>query len=132
MRFDYSKSLVPCQLFHLSVLQSFAGTASDTFAIPSFPRRRSAERTQDQLNRTEKMPREHVHAIAHLHARPDKTEELNSLLASLLEPTCQESRCIRFELVLNRESPTEFAIVSEWYSERASKITWEPAMPSER
>ena len=65
------------------------------------------------------MPQEHVHAIAHLHARPDKTEELNSLLTSLLEPTRQESGCIRFELLQHRESPTEFAIVSEWYSERA-------------
>jgi quinol monooxygenase YgiN len=45
------------------------------------------------------MPKENVHAIALLNARTDKTEELNSLLTSLLEPTRQESGCIRFELL---------------------------------
>ena len=59
------------------------------------------------------MPKEDVHAIALLNARPDKTEELNSLLTSLLEPTRQESGCSRFELLQNRETPTEFAIVSQ-------------------
>ena len=65
------------------------------------------------------MPEANVHAIAHLHARPEKTEELKSLLTSLLEPTHLEAGCIRFELMQNRASPTEFAIVSEWHSEQA-------------
>jgi quinol monooxygenase YgiN len=65
------------------------------------------------------MPKENVHAIALLNARTDKTEELNSLLTSLLEPTRQESGCIRFELWQNREAPTEFAIVSQWHGEQA-------------
>ncbi len=65
------------------------------------------------------MPKENVHAIALLNARPDKTEELNSLLASLLEPTRQESGCIRFELLQNRETPTEFAVVSQWHDQQA-------------
>jgi quinol monooxygenase YgiN len=58
------------------------------------------------------MPKEDVHAIAVLNARPDKTEELNSLLTTLLEPTRQESGCIQFDLLQNRETPREFAIVS--------------------
>jgi quinol monooxygenase YgiN len=65
------------------------------------------------------MPKEDVHAIALLNARSDKTEELNSLLTSLLEPTRQESGCIRFELTQNRATPTEFAIVSQWHNEQA-------------
>jgi len=65
------------------------------------------------------MPKEDVHAIAVLNARPDKTEELNSLLTSLLEPTRQESGCIRFNLLQNRETPREFAIVSQWHNEQA-------------
>ena len=65
------------------------------------------------------MPKEDVHAIALLNARPDKTEELNSLLTSLLEPTRQESGCSRFELLQNRETPTEFAIVSQWHNQQA-------------
>ncbi|HYY27078.1 MAG TPA: putative quinol monooxygenase [Chthoniobacterales bacterium] len=67
------------------------------------------------------MPQASVHAIAHLHARPEKTEELKALLTSLLEPTHQETGCIRFELMQNRVSPTEFSIVSEWHNERAVK-----------
>ena len=65
------------------------------------------------------MPKEDVHAIAVLNARPDKTEELNALLTSLLEPTRQESGCIQFDLLQNRETPREFAVVSQWHSEQA-------------
>jgi quinol monooxygenase YgiN len=65
------------------------------------------------------MPQEHVRAIAHLTACPDRAEDLNALLTSLLEPTRREAGCLRFELLQNRETPTEFAIVSEWQSERA-------------
>jgi hypothetical protein len=78
------------------------------------------------------MPQENIHAIARLHARPDKTEELNALLASLLEPTREETGCIRFELWQNRESPTEFAIVSTCMMSRLSNITSERATPSGR
>jgi quinol monooxygenase YgiN len=60
-----------------------------------------------------------IHAIAHLHARADKTQELNSLLASLLDPTRQEPGCIEFALLRNRENPTEFVIVSRWRDEQA-------------
>lgn len=69
--------------------------------------------------KSEKMPREIIHAIALLNARTDKTEVLNSLLTSLLEPTRQESGCIRFELLQNRDAPTEFAVVSRWQDEQA-------------
>ena len=65
------------------------------------------------------MAQEIVHAVAHLHAHPDKTEELNSLLKSLLEPTRKETGCIQFKLLQNRETPAEFTIVSEWLNEQA-------------
>ena len=65
------------------------------------------------------MSQEHVHAVAHLHARPDKTEELHLLLVSLLEPTRKEPGCIEFKLLRNRNTPAEFAVVSEWLSEQA-------------
>ena len=65
------------------------------------------------------MSEEHIHANAHLDARPDKTEELGSLLTSLLAPTRQEQGCVRFELKQTRDSLTEFAIVSEWRVEDA-------------
>jgi hypothetical protein len=50
------------------------------------------------------MSRDNIHAIAHLHARPYKGEELSSLLTSLLEPTRRELGCIRFELWQTSES----------------------------
>jgi quinol monooxygenase YgiN len=65
------------------------------------------------------MAQENVHAVAHLHAHPDKTEELNSLLKSLLEPTRKESGCLQFNLLQNRDTPAEFAVVSEWLYEQA-------------
>ena len=65
------------------------------------------------------MPKEDVYAIALLNARPDKTEELNSLLTSLLEPTRQEPGCIRFDRLQNRETPTKFAIVSQWHDRQS-------------
>jgi quinol monooxygenase YgiN len=34
-------------------------------------------------------------------------------------PTRQESGCIRFELLQNRETPTEFAVVSQWHDQQA-------------
>ena len=68
------------------------------------------------------MSRDHVHAIAHLNARPDKAEELGALLTSLLEPTRQEPGGIRFELQQNRDSPTEFAVVSEWLNDQAVQV----------
>jgi quinol monooxygenase YgiN len=65
---------------------------------------------------------ERIHAIAHLDARPEKAEELGELLTSLLEPTRQEAGCIRIELQQNRDSPTEFAVVSEWLDEQAEQV----------
>jgi quinol monooxygenase YgiN len=65
------------------------------------------------------MRRQNIHAIAHLHARPDKTDELSSLLKALLDPTRQEPGCLRFELLQNRATPTDFAVVSQWDDEEA-------------
>ena len=66
-----------------------------------------------------RLSEEHIHAVALLDARPDKTEELGSLLTSLLAPTRRKRGCVRFELQQNRDSPTEFAVVSEWRGEDA-------------
>jgi quinol monooxygenase YgiN len=79
----------------------------------------------------EQMAQENVHAVAHLHAHPDKTEELNSLLKSLLEPTRKEPGCIQFTLLQNRDTPAEFAIVSEWLNEQAVQEHVRTATPSE-
>jgi quinol monooxygenase YgiN len=68
------------------------------------------------------MPRPRIHAITHFSARLDKTDELGLLLMSLLEPTRREQGCIRFELQQNRESPNNFAVVSEWQDPEAVQI----------
>jgi quinol monooxygenase YgiN len=72
------------------------------------------------------MSEEHIRAIAHLDARLEKTEEVRALLTSLLEPRRQERGCIRFELQQNRDSPTEFAVVSEWRGEEVCDETCRP------
>jgi hypothetical protein len=42
------------------------------------------------------MPQEHIHAVAHLHARPDKTEELPAKTVLLVwEPLLRKRTTVR-------------------------------------
>jgi antibiotic biosynthesis monooxygenase len=58
------------------------------------------------------------HICAHAQTR---SRHFNTLLRSLLLPTRQESGCVRFVLLPNREAPTKSAIVSEWRSEQPER-----------
>lgn len=60
-----------------------------------------------------------LRVIALLKAKPNKSGELRTLLTGLLEPTRKESGCIRYELLENRNDPTELAFVEEWQDEAA-------------
>ncbi len=57
-----------------------------------------------------------LRVIARLVAFPDKVAELKSLLLSIIEPTCQEAGCIKYELLQNQADPTDFTFVEEWES----------------
>jgi quinol monooxygenase YgiN len=55
-----------------------------------------------------------VHVIARLTARPEAVAELQTLLLGLIEPTRQESGCLRYTLLHNTADPTDFTFVEEW------------------
>ena len=60
-----------------------------------------------------------LRVIARLKARPNKVGELRSLLIGLLAPTRKEPGCASYEMLENREDPTEFTFVEEWRDEAA-------------
>jgi quinol monooxygenase YgiN len=60
-----------------------------------------------------------IHLIARTIALPDKVELVKAILLELIEPTRQETGCIKYELLQNQSDPTEFTIVEEWASDEA-------------
>jgi quinol monooxygenase YgiN len=60
-----------------------------------------------------------IRIIARIRAKPEATEEMKSLLASVVEPTRREPQCVVYELLQDREVPFEFLLVQEWVSDRA-------------
>lgn len=57
-----------------------------------------------------------VRVVARLVAKPDKVEELKSILLSIIEPTRREAGCKRYELLQNSADPADFTFVEEWES----------------
>lgn len=55
-----------------------------------------------------------IHVVARLTARPETVAEVQAVLLSLIEPTRQESGCLRYELLQNAANPTDFTFVEEW------------------
>ncbi len=65
------------------------------------------------------MAEDTLRVIARVKARPDKVNELRSVLSSLVEPTCKEPGCLSYKLLQNNEDPTDFTLVEEWQSNTA-------------
>ena len=65
------------------------------------------------------MKRDTLGVIARLRAKPEKVDELRSLLMGLIAPTHQEPGCISYEMLQNREDSTEFTFVEEWIDQAA-------------
>ena len=62
------------------------------------------------------MPENGLRTVARIKAQPDTVSSVRELLSSLVEPTRKESGCITYELLQNREDPTDFTFVEEWQS----------------
>lgn len=60
-----------------------------------------------------------IRVIARILARPNTIEETRRLLVGLVQPTRNESGCVRYELMQNRANPAEFTFVEEWANEPA-------------
>lgn len=55
-----------------------------------------------------------LRVVAHLISRPDRTDETREVLLRLIEPTCAEDGCIRYELHQNTADTTDFTFIEEW------------------
>jgi quinol monooxygenase YgiN len=60
-----------------------------------------------------------IHIIARFTAKPESVAALRTLLVGMLAPTRQEAGCIRYELLNNRNDPTDFTFVEEWADQAA-------------
>ncbi len=58
-----------------------------------------------------------LYVVARLEARPDKIEQLKTVLVELVSATRTEKGCLRYELLHNQASLTDFTFVEEWASE---------------
>ena len=58
-----------------------------------------------------------LRVVARIRARPNKVDELLSVLSSLVEPTRKEPGCIHYELLQNNEDSTDFTLIEEWQSD---------------
>ncbi|SEL04302.1 putative quinol monooxygenase [Nitrosovibrio tenuis] len=58
-----------------------------------------------------------VSVLARITARPDKIEELKSLLLGLVAETRKENGCINYHLLHNNADPCDFTFVEEWASD---------------
>lgn len=65
------------------------------------------------------MPASSLRVVARFKARSEKVGEVRELLRSLVEPTRKEFGCVTYELLQNREDPTDFTFVEEWESDEA-------------
>jgi len=60
-----------------------------------------------------------LRVVARIKAKSEKVYEVRELLCGLVEPTRKESGCVSYELLQNREDPTDFTFVEEWESDAA-------------
>src|SRR4030067_3131187 len=60
-----------------------------------------------------------LRVVARVKARPNKVNELLSVLSSLVEPTRKEPGCLSYELMQNNEDLTDFTLIEEWQSNTA-------------
>lgn len=51
---------------------------------------------------------------ANIETRPETVADVHALLQGLLEPTRQESGCLRYTLLHHSNDPTDFTFVEEW------------------
>jgi quinol monooxygenase YgiN len=65
------------------------------------------------------MSKQVLRVVARIIARPDKIEELKTLLIQLIEPTRQEEGCLQYELLQNQDDPTDFTFVETWTTKSA-------------
>lgn len=62
------------------------------------------------------MSNQTIRVVARIVAIAEKVDEVRAILMELIEPTCQEEGCIKYELLENQADSTDFTFVEEWSS----------------
>jgi quinol monooxygenase YgiN len=65
------------------------------------------------------MPENSLRVVARIKASPDQVGAVRELLSGLVAPTRNEPGCVAYDLLQNREDPTDFTFVEEWQSAAA-------------
>ena len=65
------------------------------------------------------MSESEIRVVARFVAKPDRVEDVKRILSELVDPTRAEDGCITYELLQNKQDPTDFTFVEEWSSEAA-------------
>jgi len=63
------------------------------------------------IEERELMPAGPLRVVARIKAKSEAINEVRELLCGLIEPTRKESGCINYELLQNRDDPTDFTFV---------------------
>jgi quinol monooxygenase YgiN len=63
-----------------------------------------------------------VRVVAGIKAKTGRASELRAILSSMIEPIRNEKGCISYEMLENRNDPTDFTFVEEWSSDEALQI----------
>ena len=60
-----------------------------------------------------------IRVIARFAAKPEHVGVVRRILTALIEPTRKEAGCITYDLMQNKQDPTDFTFVEEWRSRDA-------------
>ena len=63
-----------------------------------------------------------VWVVARVVSLPDKIEEVKSILTTLTQLTRQEKGCIVYNVLQNKNDPTDFTTVEEWENQASLDI----------
>ncbi len=65
------------------------------------------------------MDKDTVHIVAHVVARDGEEGQVREELEKLIVPTRAEPGCLRYELFVNKENPSDFVFMEEYRSDDA-------------
>ncbi len=68
-----------------------------------------------------------IRVVAHLISKPDTIDQTREVLLGLVEPTCSEEGCIKYELHQNTADPTDFTFIEEWSDDTSLDVHLESA-----
>jgi quinol monooxygenase YgiN len=55
-----------------------------------------------------------LRVVARITAKPETVNDVRAILQGLVAPTRAEEGCVVYELLQNRDDPTDFTFVEEW------------------